>query len=258
LRRASGATATRIGPRDARLGTWAFDAAALERGAGAVKANVSNASESPPFAVNVDCAQGLLMHLVTNLGDLVVLLPASLGLIVFLARVGARQDAMAYAAALAVCLTAALFAKLAIAACGEQYAVLGVESPSGHVAFSATFYGCLAALLGAGRTIVRRLTLYAGAAALVAAIGASRIALEAHTAPEVFVGAAIGAASIALFVALRARPERLALSPRSLLRMSPLAALYALCVLLLAGHWTAEPLIDAIAAQIGASLHLCR
>jgi hypothetical protein len=107
------------------------------------------------------------MHLVTNLGDLAVLLPASLGLIVFLAWIDSRRDAAAYTAAALVCLTAALFAKLALAACAGRYSLFGVESPSGHVAFSATFYGCFAVLFGAGRTLARRLALYAGAAALV-------------------------------------------------------------------------------------------
>jgi hypothetical protein len=57
------------------------------------------------------------MQLVSNFGDIAVLLPASLGLIVFLAWIGWRQDAAAYPAALAVCFTAALFGKLALAAC---------------------------------------------------------------------------------------------------------------------------------------------
>jgi membrane-associated phospholipid phosphatase len=198
------------------------------------------------------------MHLVTNLGDLAVLLPASLGLIVFLAWIDSRRDAAAYTAAALVCLTAALFAKLAFAACAGRYSLFGVESPSGHVAFSATFYGCFAVLFGAGRTLARRLALYAGAAALVLLIGASRIALEAHTAPEVIVGAAIGAASVVFFNALRVQPKPLELSSRTVVRMSPFAVLYALSFLLLAGHWTAEPLIDEIAAQLGVSLHLCR
>jgi hypothetical protein len=30
------------------------------------------------------------------------------------------------------------------------------------------------------------------------------------------------------------------------------------CLLLLAGHWTVEPLIDAIAAQLGTDMHICR
>jgi hypothetical protein len=90
------------------------------------------------------------------------------------------------------------------------------------------------------------------------AIGASRVALEAHTVPEVVIGVLIGAMSIALFATLRVSPERLEFSSRTVVQMSPFAALYALCLLLLAGHWTAEPFIDAIAKWIGADVHLCR
>jgi membrane-associated phospholipid phosphatase len=198
------------------------------------------------------------MQLVSNFGDIAVLLPASLGLIMFLAWIGWRQDTAAYAAALAACLMAALFAKLAFAACGGNHSVFGVESPSGHAAFSATFYGCLAALFGTGRAIGWRLALYGAAAALMLAIGASRVALEAHTVTEVVIGVLIGAVSIALFAALRVKPERLEFSSRTVVQMSPLAVLYALCLLLLAGHWTAESFIDAIAARLGVDLHLCR
>ncbi len=223
-----------------------------------IKTNASNSSASPQFAVKVAIAARPLMQFVSNFGDIAVLLPASLGLIVFLAWFGSRHDAAAYAAAMTMCLAAALLAKLAFAACGERYSLFGVESPSGHAAFSATFYGCLAALFGAGRSLPRRLALYGGAAALVLAICASRVALAAHTVPEVVVGAWIGAASVALFAALRDDPQRLELSSRTVVQMSPLAALYALCLLLMAGHWNAEPVIDAIAAQLGADLHLCR
>ncbi|MFZ1962443.1 MAG: phosphatase PAP2 family protein [Roseiarcus sp.] len=198
------------------------------------------------------------MQLVSNFGDISVLLPASLGLIVFLAWIGWRQDAAAYAAALAACLTAALFAKLAFAACGGNHSLFGVESPSGHAAFGATFYGCLAVLFGTGRATRWRLALYGGAAALILAIGASRVGLEDHTMQEVGVGFFIGAVSIALFNALRVSSERLEFSSRTVVRMSPFAVLYALCFLLLADHWSAEPLIDAVAARLGAGMHLCR
>ena len=198
------------------------------------------------------------MHLVTNLGDLAVLLPASLGLIAFLAWIGRREDAAAYAVAMVFCLLAALLAKLAFAACGARYDLLGVESPSGHTAFSATFYGCLALLLAAGRKFGRRFALYACAAALVLLIGVSRVVLEAHTAPEVVVGLAIGATSIGLFRVLSVRSEPLRLSAQTIARLSPFATLYALCLLLLAGHWSAEPVIDAVAAELGADLRLCR
>jgi hypothetical protein len=198
------------------------------------------------------------MHLVTNLGDFAVLLPASLGLIAFLAWTGAKADATAYAAAIVFCLLAALLAKLAFAACGARYDLLGVESPSGHAAFSTTSYGCLALLFAAGRTLARRLAVYFGATALILLIGASRVALQAHSVAEVVVGLGIGAISIGLFRALRVRSEPLQFSAQTILRLSPFAALYAACLLLLAGHWSAEPTIDAVAAELGAELRLCR
>ena len=202
--------------------------------------------------------QGTSMQLISNFGDIAVLAPASLSLIVFLAWIGWRRDATAYAAALAVCLTVSLFSKLALATCGEGHSIFGVQSPSGHAAFGAIFYGSLAMLFGTGRAIGWRLALYGGAAALIAAIGVSRVALEAHTVPEVVVGLLIGGASVALFNAFRLKPERLELSLRAVFQLSPLAALYALCFLLLANHWSAEPLIDALAAQFGVGMHLCR
>jgi hypothetical protein len=223
-----------------------------------VKTNNANSNEPPEFEVRAGLRTRLQMHFVTNLGDLAVLLPASLGLVAFLAWIGSREDAAAFATASAVCLLAALLAKLAFAACGARYSLIGVESPSGHSAFGATFYGCLAVLFGAGRTLSRRLALYGVAAALILLIGASRVALDAHTAPEVVVGLFIGAMTVGLFRALRVDPEPLQFSAQTVIRMSPFAALYAVCLLLLAGHWTVEPLIDAIAAQLGTDMHICR
>lgn len=198
------------------------------------------------------------MLLISNFGDVAVLLPASFCLIVILFGYGSRRNAVAYAAALAMCLIIVVLAKLLLAACSGAYSAIGVESPSGHAAFSAVFYGCLAVLLGGRRSIGWRAIWYCGAAALIVAIGVSRVAIEAHTAQEVAIGLLIGSASILLFCALRGKQERIALSSRAVLQMSPLAVLYAACVLLLAGHWTAEPYIDAIAARIGADMHLCR
>lgn len=201
---------------------------------------------------------GVPMNLVTNLGDIAVLLPASLGLVVLLARLGLRRDAAAYAAAVAACLTTALLAKLAFAACGENRYVFGVESPSGHAAFAATFYGSLAALLAAGRPIASRTAIYGGALALVLLIAASRIALGAHTPPEVAIGLIIGLLSVAAYKALSSQSERLEMTPGTIAHLSPLAVLFAVCWLALAGRWVAEPYIDTIASLFGAQLHVCR
>ena len=54
------------------------------------------------------------------------------------------------------------------------------------------------------------------------------------------------------------RSAPLRLSAQTIVRLSPFAALYVACLLLLAGHWSAEPVIDAVAAELGADLRLCR
>ena len=223
-----------------------------------VKSYDANSHEWADFALRAATGPRPLMRLIANLRDLAVLAPASLGLIVLLSWICARRDAAAYAAAAVVCLAAALVAKLAFAACSGRYSLFGVESPSGHAAFSVTFYGAVAAPFATRRTIGPRWALYGAVGALLLAIGASRIALEAHTAPEVVAGVLIGAASIALFNALRIQPKPLALSPQTVVQMSPFAVLYAISVLLLADRWSAEPIIDAIAAHLGVGLHLCR
>jgi membrane-associated phospholipid phosphatase len=199
---------------------------------------------------------GHLMHWVSNFGDALVLLPASLGLVVLLFGFGLRRDAGAYLAALGACVIGVLAAKFAFAACDNV--VFGIESPSGHSAFASTFYGSLAALFGAGRSRRRRVALYGGAIALILLIGVSRVATNAHTVADVIVGFAIGAIAVALFVGLRrAAPERFHISPQTIVRLSPFAALLALCWLLFAGHWVAEPYIDRAAERLGARLHLC-
>lgn len=198
------------------------------------------------------------MNLVSNFGDVAILVPASIALIVFLIKFGPRGDATAYATAATASLIAALFAKLAFAACGGSHALFDVESPSGHAAFATTFYGCLAALLGAGQPIGRRLAAYGGAAGLILLIGMSRIAIGAHTVPEVGVGLLIGGVAVVLFNVLRIKPARLELTTLALVRASPLAMLFALCFLLFGDRWTAEPYIDAVAMRLGVDFHLCR
>ena len=197
------------------------------------------------------------MWIVSGLADLLVLLPASLALIALLARNGAVGEAVAYVKALIFCLIAAFAMKFALATCGVG-GRLGVESPSGHVAFAATFYGSLALMFGARRAVAAKLLLAAGVAAFVILVAVSRVALHAHNPAETFVGAATGLVALAIF--FFNEPQR-ALSdpPLSFVStLAPLAAVYIVLALPIASHWSAEPWIDAMAGQFGAVTNLCR
>jgi len=65
-----------------------------------------------------------------------------------------------------------------------------LRSPSGHTAAAAIILGGLAVALGAGRDRAVLLAAAAGAAL----IGASRLLLDVHTAPEVALGGLVGIA----------------------------------------------------------------
>ena len=197
------------------------------------------------------------MWIVSGLADLLVLLPASLVLIALLARSGAVGEAVAYVKALIFCLIATFAMKFALATCGAGER-LGVESPSGHVAFAATFYGSLALMLGARRAVAAKLSLASGVAAFVILVAVSRVALRAHNTAETVVGAATGLVALAIFFfnAPKRAPSDLPLSLVSTL--APLAAVYIVLALPIASHWSAESWIDAMAGQFGAVTDLCR
>jgi membrane-associated phospholipid phosphatase len=197
------------------------------------------------------------MRILSGLSDLLVLVPASLGLIALLVRAGARREAIAYAKALVFCLTAVFTMKFALASCGRAPAFPGVESPSGHVAVAATFVGSLAFMFGSGRPAWQRLALTVAGTALVALIALSRVRLGAHSPPETAVGAATGVVALAIFRANWATSEVATPHDAAPLPLAPLLIVYGFCALVGANRWTAEPWIDALAADFGRFAHLC-
>jgi hypothetical protein len=82
-----------------------------------VKSDVPNSHEWADFALRAATGSRPLVRLIANLGDLAVLAPFPLGLIVFLSWTGARRDAAAYTVAAVVRLAVARIVKLAFAAC---------------------------------------------------------------------------------------------------------------------------------------------
>jgi len=197
------------------------------------------------------------MSHIGNLGHSAILLPASLALFCFLLWLGRRADALAFLAAVIVCLVAALVAKLAFHACESRDLAFGIESPSGHVSFGAVFYGCLALLVCAGRPLWQRIVIGAGATLFVVLIGASRIVVWAHTLPDVVAGLAIGMVSILVFQALRGPPRPLALSFSAIAFGAAVGVALVVVILSFARHWTPEPLIEAAAWRLGLWLDAC-
>ena len=193
-----------------------------------------------------------MMRALSALGDTALLAPASVVLLLYLAALRRWVDARAFAATLVLGLGATLLAKLLFKACGGSISLLDVNSPSGHASFAALFYGPLAVMVGAGRPRWQAALAWIPAALLVLAIGASRIALDAHSWPEVVLGWLIGLAGIGAFAWLLRTPGRRPLSP------VPLAIGLGLAIVLVDGrHFPAEHYIGRLARYANASLDVC-
>lgn len=141
------------------------------------------------------------MWFLTDFADQAVVLPVMLLVAAALALLGWRRGAAAWLVGVAGTLGVMLVLKLVFRACGELLPDVDLHNPSGHTAAAAVTYGGLVAMLGAS-----------GATALATALGAavvfgfSRVALGAHTPPEVLLGGAVGLAGVALLVRLAGRP----------------------------------------------------
>jgi membrane-associated phospholipid phosphatase len=183
------------------------------------------------------------MRFITDFADLAVLLPLTLCFGGGLAWQGWRRGAVAWAIAVTATLAAMLTLKLMFVGCA---AALGGFSPSGHTAAGTVFYGGLAGLWLRRRGVpaVVALPLSAGPAALL--IGASRIAVNAHSLAEVGVGAVVGSAGVALLL-------RLAGMPQGGLRLGRLAVVLVALMLVLHGlRLPVEPDIKAVAGWLPA------
>lgn len=193
-----------------------------------------------------------MTRMASALGDTALLLPFSLAFLLYLLavrRVGLARD---FGIALAAALLVTLAAKLAFNACGAQFAELDIRSPSGHAAFAGIVYGVLACAFGAGRSTGIRAVLAVAAAALVGAIGASRVVLRVHSAEEVALGLAIGAAAVALFAILRSRADDPPLSP-----LIPAIGTALVMLLFLGGSVTFEHAIVRTARHLTGALDIC-
>lgn len=77
----------------------------------------------------------------------------------------------------------------------------GAAFPSGHATQAVAFYGMLALVLSAKRSLRTRALFWSGAGLVAVAVGASRIYLGAHWLTDVLAGYALGVAWIALVLA---------------------------------------------------------
>ena len=191
-----------------------------------------------------------MLHLVTDLGDAALLLPASLLLLFYFLYLRSPRGAFAWASAVGLCLVLTALAKISFMACGDWLALLDVRSPSGHTSLSAMFYSGGALAVSARRGERASRLLLAASVLLVVVIATSRVLLSAHSAGEVVVGLAIGAASVAWFARYREAGELPAMA------WEPIAVSFVALALLLHGlHLTLEGPFERLAALVREGTH---
>jgi hypothetical protein len=193
-----------------------------------------------------------LATLVTGLGDAVLLLPAALVLLIYLARSRNWRAASAWMAALTLCVALTVVTKIVFHACGAAFPDLAIRSPSGHTSLSATFYGCSALMVASEQSRTQRLAVLFAGGGLIMAIAASRIALHAHTVQEVAGGLAIGLLCIAVY-AIGCLPRVVSLPGWR----APVAALVILAVLTHGRHLNVESLLDRMADRLRLAGYIC-
>ena len=126
-----------------------------------------------------------MVRFVTDFGDLAVILPLIVAIGLVLLAQGWQRGAIAWALATTLTLGIMLLLKLVFIACWHHF--WGIYSPSGHVAAATIVAGGLACLLLRRRLMVATVSLLAAVI-----IGLTRIALGAHSPPEVVLGAIVG------------------------------------------------------------------
>jgi membrane-associated phospholipid phosphatase len=146
-----------------------------------------------------------MLEWVTGLGDAALLVPSAIGIFVYFRWRRSAMSATSWAASLLLTAGATAILKLGFHACGATIPFLDVQSPSGHVSLATAFYLGIAHAASGSRRPWLRAALLLGGLGLVLAVGVSRIALHAHTAAEVAVGAAIGLVGVAWFGSRRDR-----------------------------------------------------
>ena len=128
------------------------------------------------------------MNVITDLGDLAVILPLAALVAAASFAAGWHRGAAAWCIVFpSLCLAMLLLKILTFSHLG-LFGQVGLRSPSGHTAVSILAYGGLFALstrLSPGRILL----IGAGVGAI---IGATRVALGYHTIPDVLVGGGVG------------------------------------------------------------------
>lgn len=150
-------------------------------------------------------------RLITNFGDLALLLSLAAILAAVVWHFESRDAAVAWLQALTCCLVATFLLKFGFLTCCRAWGV-NIVSPSGHASMSALVYGALTIVITRQSTRWRVPIALVGIT-LIVAIALTRIILRIHNRAEVAIGLGIGLVSLCVFAwrYFRLRKRKIAL-----------------------------------------------
>jgi len=193
---------------------------------------------------------------ITDLGDSAVGITLAALVLLALLACGWRRAAAAWVFAICGCGAAIAALKLAwrVASpvCDASGAGAFAFSPSGHAALSTAVYGGLAVLSAHRASPFARVILAAGSALLIGLIATSRVAVQAHSPIEVFVGFGVGASAVIwLLLSLRRAPQPGQAMPQlAFALVLSLATMYGT-------HWPVEQNLHRLAAWLHPPIERC-
>ena len=192
-----------------------------------------------------------VVNSITHLGDSVLVIPASVLLVSYLAYRRLPGHARLWFETLALCGLATLALKAVFFACGTQLR-LPIHSPSGHTSLSVTFYGCAALMASVDKTRAMQLATLAGGAGIALAVALTRIVLQVHSTSEVLMGLMIGGVCVAWF-----GRGFFALRPVNLPWPALIATLAILALATHGVHWNFEWLASRLASLLRSTAAIC-
>ena len=166
------------------------------------------------------------MQFLTDFADQAVLLPLAAVIALALALSGWWRGCGAWLVAVVGVLGAMAVAKYVFFACSRLLGDSGINSPSGHTAASAVIMGGALVLFLRGRVPLWLLAALPVAVAVL--VGLTRLAVHAHSVPEVLAGGAVGLAGVAVLAVLAGPRPSLPGWPAALAAIAVLAGLHGL------------------------------
>jgi len=189
------------------------------------------------------------LRILTDFGDLAVLLPLLLVIFIWLLSARTKAAALWWVVAAAICMAGTALLKIYFEICSPP---IDLRSPSGHASLSTLVYGALALVVATAGKREQRLAAWAVGGALILGIALSRVWLQIHNWHEAASGLAVGVAALSLFAkAYRAHPP-------AATSWQPLILAVAVLVLMLHGQRLhAEELLQAIGAYLRTGPAVC-